>query len=70
MIYVGHAPGKRWWRNFIDGLSVQVRVAGVSYHGHGRIVDAGHPDRAWAERAYRGRYPKVGLFSLRSDGGH
>jgi hypothetical protein len=62
VIYVGHASGKRWWRNFIEELSVQVHVGGVSHPGHGRVVDVGHPDRAWAERAYHGRYPKVGLL--------
>jgi hypothetical protein len=64
VIYVGHAQGKRWWRNFIDGLQVQMHVAGVSYLGHGRVVDVGHPDRAWAERTYHGRYPKVELLAI------
>jgi hypothetical protein len=64
VIYVGQASGKHWWRNFVDGLSVQMHVAGVSYRGHGRVVDVGHTDRAWAERAYRGRYPKVRLLPI------
>jgi hypothetical protein len=48
VVYVGHASGKRWWRNFIHGHSVQIRIAGVPYQGHGLVVDVGHPDRAWA----------------------
>ena len=64
VIYVGHASAKRWWRNFIDGHSVQMLVAGVSYLGHGRAVDVGHPDRAWAERTYHRRYPKVELLPI------
>jgi len=64
VIYVGHASGKRWWRNFIDGRSVQTHVAGVSHPGYGRVVDVGHPDRAWAERAYHGRYPRVELLPI------
>jgi hypothetical protein len=63
VIYVGHASGKRWWRNFTDGHDVLVHVSGASCQGHGRVVDAGHPDRAWAERTYRGRYPKLELLA-------
>jgi hypothetical protein len=68
VIYVGHASGKRWWRNFIDGHGVQVFVAGVSHQGHGRVVDAWHPERVWAEKAYRRRYPKGRAVTDRSDG--
>jgi hypothetical protein len=64
VIYVSHASGKRWWRNFVDGLSVQMRVAGVSYQGHGRLVDAAHPDRAWAERTYGRDHPHVKLLPV------
>jgi hypothetical protein len=64
VIYVGDASAKSWWRNFIDGLSVQMRVAGVPYRGHGRVVDIGHPDRAWAERTYHRRYPRVELLPI------
>lgn len=64
VIYVGHSSGKRWWRNFIDGHDVQMRIAGVPYQGHGRVVDVGHPDRDWAERTYRHHYPKVELLPV------
>ena len=62
VIYVGHSSGKRWWRNFDDGLRVQTRVAGVSYQGRGRVVDVGHPDRAWAETTYRDSHSRVILL--------
>ena len=64
VIYVSRASDKRWWRNFVDGLSVQTHVAGVSCQGHGRIVDAGHPDRVWAERTYHRRHPRVELLPI------
>ena len=64
VVYVGHASGKRWWRNFVEELSVQVQVGGAGYPGHGRVVDVEHPDRAWAERAYHGRYPRVRLLPI------
>ena len=63
VVYVGHASRKRWWRNFIDGLSVQTHVAGVSYQGRGRLVDAAHPDRPWAERTYHRHHPRVAPLS-------
>jgi hypothetical protein len=59
VIYVGHAAGKQWWRNFVDGHNVQVRVAGASYQGQGRVVDVEHPDRAEAEQSYRRRFRKA-----------
>lgn len=59
VIYVGRAAGKRWWRNFIDGRSVRVRVSGADLFGCGWVVDSGHPGRASAERSYHRRYPKV-----------
>ena len=59
VIYVGHAPGKQWWRNFTDGHDVQVRVSGTSYLGRGHVVGIAHPARASAEQVYRRRYPKV-----------
>jgi len=62
VVYVSHASDKRWWRNFIDGLSVQVHVAGLSCQGHGHVVGAGHPDRAWAERTYHRHHPRVELM--------
>ncbi len=56
VVLVGRADGKRWWRNFRGGHDVQVRLGGVVHRGRGRVVDAGDPDRARAERAYtRGR---------------
>jgi hypothetical protein len=61
VIYVGGSAGKQWWRNFVDGRSVQVRVAGASYQGHGRVVDVEHPDRARAEQSYRHRFRKAKL---------
>jgi hypothetical protein len=59
VIYVGHAADKQWWRNFRQGHSVHVRVSGETYAAHGRVVDARDPERAWAERTYRRRFPKV-----------
>jgi len=59
VITVGHASGKRWWRNFIDGHDVQVRLGGVRYQGRGRVLDVHHPDRGWAERSYRRCHPGV-----------
>ena len=59
VVYVGDAAGKHWWRNFLDGHGVQVRVAGETYSGQGHVVDVDHPDRAWAERTYRRRFAKV-----------
>jgi hypothetical protein len=59
VIYVGHAAGKQWWRNFMNGHDVQVRVSGVSYLGRGHVVGIEHPARDSAEQVYRRRYPKV-----------
>jgi hypothetical protein len=63
VVYVSHASGKRWWRNFIDGHDVLVYVAGVACEGHGRVVDAQHGDRTWAEKTYRGRHPRIELLA-------
>lgn len=59
VIYVGRAGSKRWWRNFRGGHAVRVRVGGVVHAGHGRVVDADDPDRAWAERVYARRHHQV-----------
>lgn len=59
VIYVGRAAEKHWWRNFIDGRSVDARVGGADLLGHGRVIHAGHPGRASAERIYHRRYPRV-----------
>ena len=59
VIAVGHASGKRWWRNFLDGHDVRVRLGGVRYRGRGHVVDADHADRGAAERSYHRRHPGV-----------
>jgi hypothetical protein len=50
VVLVGDAPDKRWWRNFTTPAPVDVRRAGRTCHGTGRIVPADHPDfpAAWA----------------------
>jgi hypothetical protein len=64
VIYVGHAAGKNWWQNFIDGRDVQVRLGGASYLGRGHVVDIEHPERAWAERTYARRFAKVDVARI------
>jgi len=59
VIYVGHAAGKKWWRNFADGRRVDVRVRGISIQGIGRVVGDEHADRAWAEQVYHRRFPRM-----------
>jgi hypothetical protein len=59
VVYVGHAAGKRWWRNFVDGHDVQVRHAGIIHAGRGRVVDSENRDRACAEQVYHRRFGKV-----------
>ena len=62
LIYVGGSTGKKWWRNFTNGHSVQVHFGGLSYRGYGHVVGSEHSERRWAERTYRRRYPKVGVL--------
>jgi hypothetical protein len=59
VIYVGRSAEKRWWRNFLGGRSLHVRVGGVDHRASARVVDAAHPDRAGAEQVYRRRFRKV-----------
>jgi len=59
VIHVGRSANKKWWRNFIDGHAVLVRIGGASHQGHGRVLDFEHPDRAAAEQLYRSRYSKI-----------
>jgi hypothetical protein len=61
VIYVGGAAAKRWWRNFVGGHPVRVRVGGELWQGRGIVVDLAHPDRDWAERTYRRRYRRVNI---------
>jgi len=59
VIYVGRSADKQWWRNFLGGRGVQVRVGGVDHRGHGRVIDGSHPDRPEVEQAYRRRFRNV-----------
>ncbi|MFF4661210.1 nitroreductase/quinone reductase family protein [Streptomyces sp. NPDC001381] len=52
VILVGRAAGKRWWRNFTEPRAVRVLLEGAAHEGTGRLVPAGHPGRAGAERIY------------------
>lgn len=65
VIYVSRSADKQWWRNFINGHEVQVRVRGVAYIGRGIVVGVDHRDRDAAQQCYEHRYPKVHV--LRSE---
>lgn len=70
VVYVGHSADKQWWRNFIDGHDVRVRVGGVSYLGHGTVVGVDHPDRATAQRVLPTPVSEGRRGADRPDGGH
>jgi hypothetical protein len=57
VVMVGRAADKQWWRNFTQPRQVSVLAEGVPHDGLGRLVPAGHPGRAAAERVYRRRHP-------------
>lgn len=59
VVYVGHAAGKTWWRNFTERRPVQVHIRGRTLEGLGRVIDSGHPDRPAIDQLYGRRYPKV-----------
>lgn len=59
VVYVARAGTKRWWRNFLGGHDVRIRIAGADRRGRGRVVDADDRDRVWAEGVYRHRYPRI-----------
>lgn len=59
VVYVGHAAGKTWWRNFVEPWPVSARVDGVDRPGTGRVVLRTDPDRAQAAGIYRRRRPRA-----------
>jgi hypothetical protein len=61
VVNVGHAAGKRWWRNFTNPHPVRVHAGGATLTGIGRVVHVSDADRTEAERVYRLRYPKATL---------
>lgn len=59
VVYVAGSTSKQWWRNFIGGREVLVRIGDSIHAGHGRVLEFEHPERAAAELLYRGKYSKV-----------
>ena len=54
-IWVGHPERKQWWRNFQDGLEVEVQLRGRSLRGRAEVIDA---DSATVE-SYLDRFPRA-----------
>ena len=54
-IFVGHPERKQWWRNFRDGLEVEVRLRGRRLRGRAEVIDA---NRAAVE-TYLDRFPRA-----------
>ncbi|WP_432825511.1 nitroreductase/quinone reductase family protein [Dactylosporangium sp. CA-092794] len=52
VVIVGDAPHKRWWRNFTQPASVQVRRGGQLRAGTCRLVAPDDPSYEPAWRAY------------------
>ncbi len=61
VIYVAGSTGKQWWRNFVGGHEVLVRIGDSIRPGHGRVLEFEHPERAAAEQLYRSKYSKIAV---------
>lgn len=59
VVYVEHAAGKAWWRNFTQPHPVEVMIRGERFRGVGHLVVADAPDRATTSQIYRGAHPRA-----------